>query len=356
MKLYCKKTLAFLLAVLLLTALFGCAAKNSVPDYKPDYEASAPAMEEPAAAPEPEPAYSSEPSYASPTDLPFPTDQAQDAANPEEAPSARPSLAEKIIYSGYQSIETTEFDKALAALDARVKEVGGFIETSNVSGQTQYRDDGTTALVDRYAYYTVRVPCARFDEFMRRSGEIGNVLSSNTSAQNITSQFSDAEARKNSLKVQEERLLAMMEQTTDMESLITLESRLSEVRYQIEALERQLIDWQNRVDYSDVKIELREVAVYTPVVPVTRSFGERLGSAFSDGWHGFVRFLQSLLIVLARALPTLILLAVLALAIVLLIRLLRRRKKGKQDVLYALNKPANLAVAVEKPDEPEQKE
>ena len=353
MKLYCKKTLAFLLAVLLLTVLFGCAAKGSAPEHKPDY-ASAPAMEEPAAVPEPAPA--PEPSYASPTDILSRVDQSQEETNPEEAPSARPSLAEKIIYSGYQSIETTEFDKALAALDARVKEVGGFIETSNVSGQTQYRDDGTTALVDRYANYTVRVPCARFDEFMRRSGEIGNVLSSNTSAQNITSQFTDAEARKNSLKVQEERLLAMMEQTNDMESLITLESRLSEVRYEIESLERQLIDWQNRVDYSDVKIELREVAIYTPVVPVTRSFGERLGSALSDGWHGFVRFLQSLLIGLARALPALVLLALLVLAVVLLIRLLNRRRRGKRGVLHALNRPVNVAVPVETPDEREQKE
>ena len=335
MKLYCKKTLAFLLAVLLLTLLFGCAAKNaSAPDYKPDYE-TAPAMEEPAAEPAPAPV----PAPASPTDL---QNLAGQTDGSEEAASARPSLAEKIIYSGYQSIETTEFDKALAALDARVKEVGGFIESSDVSGRTQYREDGTTALVDRYAYYTVRVPCARFDEFMRRSGEIGNVLNSNTSAQNITSQFTDTEARRDSLRVQEERLLAMMEKTDDMESLIALESRLSEVRYEIESLERQLIDWQNRVDYSAVTVELREVAVYTPVEPVTRSFGERLGSAFADGWRGFVRFVQGALIVLARCLPALVLLALLVLAVVLLIRLLNRRRRGKKSRTNG-NKRNNLS-------------
>ena len=128
MKLYCKKTLAFLLAVLLLTLLFGCAAKNAAaPDYKPDYE-TAPAMEEPAA--EPAPAPEPVPAPASPTDLQSLAGQADGS---EEAASARPSLAEKIIYSGYQSIETTEFDKALAALDARVKEVGGFIESASTS-------------------------------------------------------------------------------------------------------------------------------------------------------------------------------------------------------------------------------
>ena len=347
MKLYWKKALALVLAVLLLTMLFGCAAKSEAPDYKPDYEYATeePAAAEPAA--EAEPAYESEQSYATPTDL-------NTGPEGEETPSARPSLAEKVIYSGYLHIETTEFDSALSALDARIKEVGGFIETSNISGQTQYRDDGTTALVNRYANYVVRVPSNRFDEFMRHSGEFGNVLSSNTSAQNITSQFSDAEARKASLKVQEERLLAMMEQTTDMESLITLESRLSEVRYEIESIERRLIDWQNRVDYSDVSIELREVAVYTPVEPVTRTFGERLGSAFADGWRGFVRFVQGVLIVLARSLPTLVLLALIAAAIILLVRFLRRRKKGKHAVLSALNKPQTVAVAVEKKDEPQE--
>ena len=162
-------------------------------------------------------------------------------------------------------IETTKFDDAVAAVEAKVKEFGGFIEASEVNGRTEYRPDGTTSLVDRSAYYVVRVPNTKFDAFVKQSGTLGNVLSSNTSAENVTSQFTDAEARKASLKVQEERLLAMMEKTDNIKSLIELEERLTEVRYEYEAIERKLINWQNQVDYSTVSLNLQEVATYTPV-------------------------------------------------------------------------------------------
>ena len=241
------------------------------------------------------------------------------------------ALAEKIIYTGHLNLETVEFDPAVAAVEAMVSEFGGFIESSEINGRTEYNDDGTSSLVDRNAYYVVRIPSERFDEFLKRSGSIGNVLSSNTSADNITSQFTDAEARKDSLLIQEERLLAMMEQATDVESLIALESRLSEVRYEIEALERQLINWQNSVDYSTISLSLQEVEIYTPVVSVQRSFGEKLTTALSDGWTGFVNFGERFILWFARSLPTLIILALIVLVFVLLIRMSNRRAAARRE-------------------------
>lgn len=248
-----------------------------------------------------------------------------------ENTTAKNALAEKIIYTGYLNIETVEFDPAVAAVEAMVSEFGGFVESSEINGRTEYHDDGTSSLVDRNAYYVVRIPSNRFDEFLKRSGSIGNVLSSNTSAENITSQFTDAEARKDSLLIQEERLLAMMEQATDVESLIALESRLSEVRYEIEALERQLINWQNSVDYSTISLSLQEVEIYTPVVPVQRSFGEKFTTALSDGWTGFVNFGERFILWLARSLPVLVILALIGLGIFFLVRLSERRIAAKRE-------------------------
>ncbi len=340
--------LLMLVFALILTIFAGCAAKSADEPSSAEYAAA----EEPAYEPEAEPM---EPAAEESADyaLAASGEGSELTAETSEAPAnGKPSLADKIIYSGYMYIETTEFDEAVAAVEAKVREFGGFIESSNINGHTEYRPDGTTSLVDRNASYVVRVPSAKFDAFVKQSGSLGNVLSSNTSAENITSQFTDAEARKNSLKVQEERLLAMMEKTDDIESLIALEERLSEVRYEYEAIERKLINWQNQVDYSSVNLNLQEVAVYTPVVPVQRTFGEKLGSAFADGWNGFVRFVQNLTLALASALPALILLALLALAIVLIVRSAKRRSKAKREALYAKSRPVPTAVAV--PAEPRQ--
>ena len=87
----------------------------------------------------------------------------------------------------------------------------GFVESSNVYGSTRYNDDGTTTVVDRHASYALRIPADRFEQFMSETSSIGNVLSSNRYAENVTSTYTDYEARLSSLRTQEERLLAMLE-------------------------------------------------------------------------------------------------------------------------------------------------
>ena len=227
-------------------------------------------------------------------------------------------------------MQTTEFDEALRQLEETITSLGGFVQDSSVQGNTRTYADGTTAVVDRWATYTVRVPADQFNAFLTQAGNIGNVTDSGYTAQNVTSQYTDYEARLESLNIQEERLLAMLEESGDLESLITLEERLSEVRYEIESIERNLRDLDQRLAYSTVDINLQEVEVYTPTVPVQRTFGEKLADAFSDGWKGFVSFLSALVLWLVSSLPALVILAVVIVVVIVLLRRRRRRKKRQE--------------------------
>ncbi len=241
------------------------------------------------------------------------------------------TYAEKIIYSGHSYMETTEFDKALAALEEAVKQFGGFVQDSNVNGTTRRNSDGTTKVVNRWGYYTVRIPTARFDEFMLMTEGIGNVTSSGRSAENVTSQYTDYEARLSSLNTQEERLLSMLEESGDLESLIALEARLSEVRYEIESIERNLRNLDQRLAYSTVNLEIQEVEVYTPTATTQRSFGEKIGDAFRDSWKGFARGCQNFAVWLVYALPTLLVLVFIAggvIGIVVAARKADRRRRS----------------------------
>ena len=241
-------------------------------------------------------------------------------------------FSEKIIYSGHVNLETTDFDAAIAALDRAVREYGGFVQDSSVDGWSRDNGDGTFTVMDRSANYVVRIPCAKFDAFMAMTNGIGNVTSSSRTAENVTSQYTDYEARLSSLNTQEERLLAMLEKSEDLESLITLEQRLSEVRYEIESIERNLRNLDQRLAYSTVTLWLQEVEVYTPTVTVQRTFGEKLSDAFADGWRGFVRGLQGFVLWLAESLPSLVVLAVIAGGVVLVIVRIRKRAKRKAKV------------------------
>ena len=321
-----KKTLALLLTLLLLlTALTGCGAQSKETAAAPSAMADAKyemTVEEEAPAEEMKAEMEMETVEFSTTSQ----ESADEAMSVEEVKT----YAEKIIYSGHVYMETTVFDDAITALDQAVKSYGGFVQESSVNGNTWHHDDGTTSVVDRWGYYVVRIPTDKFDAFMTLTAGIGNVTSSSRTAENVTSQYTDYEARLDSLYTQEERLLKMLEESGDLESLIQLEARLSEVRYEIESIERNLRNLDQRLAFSTVTLELREVEIYTPTVPVQRTFGEKLSDAFADGWSGFVRGLQNFTVNLARSLPGLVLFVVIVAAVLLVIRKASRKRKARK--------------------------
>lgn len=111
----------------------------------------------------------------------------------------------------------------------------------------------------------------------------GNVLSTSRSAQNVTSSYTDFEARLSSLNTQEERLLDMLSKSTDVETLIALEQRLSDVRYEIEAIERNLRNYDAQIRYSTIDLSIREVELYTPTVPTGAALEKSLKLPFPTG-------------------------------------------------------------------------
>ena len=318
-----RSILAILLAALLALTIFtGCAASTNsmAADSAPQTPgASYNSKSEAAAAEMPmeEPAEAEEFAY----DTVATTEAGGGAAETPEPDDSVADYTAKIIYTASVSIETTEFDKAVAALENQVQKIGGFVESSNVTGDTQYNSDGTT---------TVRIPCDHFESFLHETEGFGNVTSTSRDAQNVTSAYTDYEARLSSLNTQEERLLDMLAKSEDVETLIALEQRLSDVRYEIESIERNLRNYDMQIKYSTVNLDLREVEVYTPTVSVRRTFSQKLADSLSDGWNGFTRGIQNVILGLASALPALILLAVIIAAVIVCIKKARKKRKAKK--------------------------
>ena len=314
-----RSILAILLAALLALTIFtGCAAstKSMAADSAPQTPgASYNSKSEAAAAEMPmeEPASAEE--FVEAEEFAYDTVATTEAGGgAAETPEPDDSVADytaKIIYTASVSIETTEFDKAVAALENQVQKIGGFVESSNVTGDTQYNSDGTTTV-------------------LHETEGFGNVTSTSRDAQNVTSAYTDYEARLSSLNTQEERLLDMLAKSEDVETLIALEQRLSDVRYEIESIERNLRNYDMQIKYSTVNLDLREVEVYTPTVPVRRTFSQKLADSLSDGWNGFTRGIQNVILGLASALPALILLAVIIAAVIVCIKKARKKRKAKK--------------------------
>jgi len=321
-----KKSLALILALLMLLSLAGCGAKSEA---AADMMYDAPAAEAPMEAPMAGGWYDGgmvEESIEAELTMEEPMAPEPGSGSTTETQT----MAEKIIYSASLSMESTEFDRTIAVINELITRYGGYIQSSTVNGDTVYNDDGTTTVINRMAWYSISVPTEHFETFLTESGNAGNVTSTHRNAENITSAYTDTEARLESLHVQEERLMAMMEETGDLESLIALEARLAEVTYEIESYQRQKNNWDRRIAYSTIDIDLREVSVYTPTVPVTRTFGEKLADAFADGWTYFGRRIQRFVLWFAESLPSLILWAIIITGGIFGFRKLRKVRKTRK--------------------------
>ncbi|MBR6312266.1 MAG: DUF4349 domain-containing protein [Oscillospiraceae bacterium] len=242
---------------------------------------------------------------------------------------------DKIIYTADVSMETLEFEQTIENLYALIKANGAFIESSSVSG-TGY-NSGYYGTTYRTAWFCIRVPKDKFSGLTGSLASIGNVTNSDTSAENITSSFIDTESRLKAYRTEESSLLAMMEKAETVEEMITIQDRLSTVRYEIERLTSMLNNWQNYVDYSTVNINIREVKKYTeePVVPKT--FGQEITDGFNSSVKWLKQALRDIAVFVVSALPVLVLpiLILLPAAIILLIVLLsvrsHKKKKAKKQ-------------------------
>ena len=246
----------------------------------------------------------------------------------EGAPSAA-DLSEKIIYSAYAEIETLEFDQSVDAVYAMMDQYGAFVENSSVTG-SNLTDSYYGYSSTRSADFTLRVPKDRYFAMTAALDGIGNVTYLSSNADNITAQYTDTASRLAAYEVEEQRLLDILAQAETVEDMITVESRLSDIRYEKEYLTSTLNNWDNQVAYSTVSLHLREVKVLTPEPVEEKGYWEKVGEGFMDTLGSIGNGCKEIFRFFVAAIPVLLILAVVIVVIVLLIRRGIRKHARKQ--------------------------
>lgn len=229
----------------------------------------------------------------------------------------------KLIKNVNMEVETETFDELLETIKTKTDSMGGYIENSyTYNGSSFY---GNTR---RDASLTIRIPAENLDQFLASVSEVSNVISRNDSVTDITLQYVDLESHKEALQTEQDRLLELLEQAESIDDIIALESRLSEVRYQIESMESQLRTYDNQVSYSTVYLNINEVTKLTPVKE--QSIGEKISTGFMESLYGVGSGLLNFAIGLIIRLPYLVVWAVIIVVIVFIIRAIIKAKKKKK--------------------------
>lgn len=303
------RILGILLAVAVLTSGCGSASKESA--------ASAPmamdmAMKEEAAVEE---YYAEEPMEMEETAT------GGVAANSEVSETAQ--VGRKLIRTFDINIETKEFDDVLSGIQVKVQELGGYIEQSSLDGGSKYYGH-----YNRYSNMTVRIPSDQLDGFVENVKESANVTYISESTEDITLRYVDTESRKIALETERDRLLELLEKAETVEDIITIEGRLSEVRYQLESYASQLRTFDNQVDYSTVHINISEVDRETNVEPKT--FWEEVSEEFDDSLYDMGRGIKNFAIWFLGSSPYLLLWAAVIVIIVIGTKAVGKKRKLKK--------------------------
>ncbi|MCX7772539.1 MAG: DUF4349 domain-containing protein [Clostridia bacterium] len=235
------------------------------------------------------------------------------------------TLNRKIIKEGNASVETKEFDKTIEALDQLIDSVGGFSEVRTVKGKNSQNSS------PRYANYVFRVPAGVFENVMNDLGSVGTVIESNSKGTDITDQYMDAQTRINTLKVQEQTLIEIMAKATKLEDVITLESRISEVRYEIESLENTLKNYDRLVAFSRITVNIQEVTVKTETKPKPETLGQRISTTFNDSLESLKDGFEDLVVWIVGSWLTLIVLLVGGLVLLISYRRAKKKKAKSQQ-------------------------
>lgn len=179
----------------------------------------------------------------------------------------------KIIRNIYMDMEVKEIESGISDIKEKVKSYAGYIESF---------EEGNLSMEDgKYAYFHVRIPTKDIETFITELKLLGNVIHSSENNQNITSTYYDTQGRKKSLEAERERVLALLEKAENIEDILAIESKLSDLTYQIEDYERSLKTYDNQVEYTSVQINISQVTDYTKN---TQTIGERIADEFIRTW------------------------------------------------------------------------
>lgn len=246
-------------------------------------------------------------------------------------------------------LESRDYAQALAALEQMVTDCGGYIESRSEQGGSLY----SSRYNARYASITARIPADKLEAAMGMAGELCNVVSRSTDVADVTESYTDTEARLKTLRLQEERLLEILSKATELSDVLELESRLSDVRYQIESYEATLRNYDSRVSYSTLHITLQEVVEYSIINSPPQTLGQRLSDGFKDSMRLVKNSAENALVWLVTYLPLVLLWAViLAVVVWLVLRLVRRAQKaGKLPKVSRKGNPQAEAPAEQTAEE-----
>lgn len=250
--------------------------------------------------------------------------EAEEPSATEESTAESPDndLANrKLIKTVYLDMQTEDFDSLKSNLEETIKSNGGYIESS-------YLNTPKSEYSYRSYDLTIRIPADKLDSFIETIGSLGYITSKNETIEDVTLTYVDMTAYKEAMETEYEKVLELLENATELDQILVLESKLSELRYEINSYESRLRTYDNLIDYSTVHIYVNEVKY---AIETEDTIGSRISSGFLSSLYSVRDFFVDLFVALISNLPVLVVLAAFIGILILIIRKILKSGAQKRE-------------------------
>lgn len=214
----------------------------------------------------------------------------------------------KIIKTANLRFATANIDESYALVQKSAQKYKAILQNDN-TGKDYY---------SVYRNVTLRIPKQYFDVFINDlSKGVAYFDRKEISAQDVSEEFVDLEARLKAKQTLENRYLELLSKANKVSEILEIEKELANIREEIEAKQGRLQYLQNRVSMSTITIEM-----YTEKpqgTGTTVSYGSKMWNALKSGFNGLSSFFLGILYVW----PFILILAI----VFFIIRRKLRRKK-----------------------------
>lgn len=232
---------------------------------------------------------------------------------------------QKLIHRAGMNVEVLQkLEPLILSLQNFVDGHKGYIENME-----QFRNgyDPITQEELEAVFMVIRIPHEHYNKALQTIADLGTVVNKTSSVEDVTLQYSDIESTLKMYKIEQDRLLEMLEnEATDIKDMIEIEKRLSEVRIELEKQESARRSLDSLINYDTIELEMRQVR-RTSDEGISKKFSTRIKAAFRDSVDRVIIFFQGFVLMLTYlAIPIIILITILGTLYLIVSKRVKRKK------------------------------
>lgn len=194
---------------------------------------------------------------------------ARPAAAPVPASMAQPVSVEDarlLVRRAAMDVVVEDVARAAARAQSMLVASGGYVEREQRA--------------ERSASFTLRVPERSLDATLDSLATLGSVASRTASAEDVTEQSIDLDARLQSLIATRDRLRQLHEKATTVGEVIAVEHELARVEGEVESLEGRLKHLRSSAALATIELSIRRKVVLGPLGVIAQGLGTLITKLF----------------------------------------------------------------------------